>query len=151
MVKGMVRMENVKAITIKQPWATLIALGEKQFETRTWQTPHRGKLAIHAGKKIDVDACNDKDISKALTKHGLTKKDLPLGAVVAIANLTDIHKVLEDYGDSAKTTGEMITTEQYLYGDYSEGRYAWKVEAVEVLPQPIQAKGKLSLWIWERD
>ena len=41
----------MKAITIIQPWATLIALGEKQFETRSWFTKHRGELAIHAGKR----------------------------------------------------------------------------------------------------
>jgi hypothetical protein len=41
----------MKAITIIQPWATLIALGEKKFETRSWTTKYRGPLAIHAGMK----------------------------------------------------------------------------------------------------
>lgn len=45
----------MKALTLIQPWATLIMLGEKQIETRSWNTKYRGKLAIHAGKKIDKD------------------------------------------------------------------------------------------------
>lgn len=38
------------ALTVLQPWASLIALDEKQFETRSWSTPYRGTLVIHAGK-----------------------------------------------------------------------------------------------------
>ncbi|WP_331281766.1 ASCH domain-containing protein [Paenibacillus sp. FSL H7-0357] len=43
----------MKAVTIIQPWATLIELGEKRFENRRWVTKHRGELVIHAGKKVD--------------------------------------------------------------------------------------------------
>lgn len=43
----------MKVISIIQPWATLIALGEKKFETRSWKTKYHGELAIHAIKKID--------------------------------------------------------------------------------------------------
>ena len=42
----------MKALTITQPWATLIAIGAKRFETRGWSTPYRGPLAIHAGKNL---------------------------------------------------------------------------------------------------
>jgi hypothetical protein len=52
----------MKSITIIQPWATLIALGEKKYETRGWPTKHRGPLAIHAGKKIDKEACEEPEI-----------------------------------------------------------------------------------------
>lgn len=40
----------MKAITILQPWAALIACGAKKIETRSWYTDHRGQIAIHAGK-----------------------------------------------------------------------------------------------------
>ena len=43
----------MKALTIKQPWATLIMQGDKRFEFRSWQTKYRGELLIHAGKGID--------------------------------------------------------------------------------------------------
>lgn len=34
------------ALSVKQPWASMIASGEKTIETRTWWTPYRGPLAI---------------------------------------------------------------------------------------------------------
>ena len=42
--------ERLKAITIWQPWAELIIRGFKQYETRSWPTHYRGKIAIHAGQ-----------------------------------------------------------------------------------------------------
>lgn len=44
----------MKALTIKQPWARLIIIGEKPVENRGWATSHRGPLAIHAGKSWDA-------------------------------------------------------------------------------------------------
>ena len=46
----------MKAITIKQPWATLIAKGYKEYEFRTWKTKYRGEILIHSGKVIDKKA-----------------------------------------------------------------------------------------------
>lgn len=42
----------MKAITLYQPWATLVALGKKKIETRSWKTDYRGPLAIHVAKKF---------------------------------------------------------------------------------------------------
>lgn len=73
----------MQVITIRQPWATLIALGEKEYETRSWQTKYRGKLAIHAGKQIDIEACHDKSILNELNKYGITLiSELPTGSII---------------------------------------------------------------------
>ncbi len=45
----------MKAITIKQPFASLIAEGLKTYEFRTWKTSYRGKILIHAGKCVDKE------------------------------------------------------------------------------------------------
>lgn len=143
----------MKAITIKQPWATLIALGEKQFETRSWQTKYRGLTAIHAGKSIDKEACKDMAIANTLMKHGIKSyKDLPTGAVLATANLLECHKVLSSnfITPMAQTTGPVITNSEFWFGDYTVGRYAWELSNVEVLQEPIKSKGQLSLWDWEK-
>lgn len=139
----------MKAITIKQPWATLIALGEKKFETRSWQTKYRGPIAIHAGKAIDKEACKDREIAAALNKHGIIISDLPTGSVVAIGELSGCYKVIEDFGDSAYTNGPVIRSNEYPFGDYTEGRYAWKLERIKALDEPVKAKGQLSLWNWD--
>lgn len=41
---------NMKVLTIKQPFATLIAEKLKEYEFRTWKTKYRGEILIHAGK-----------------------------------------------------------------------------------------------------
>ncbi|MED4715357.1 ASCH domain-containing protein [Bacillus badius] len=138
----------MKAITIKQPWATLIALREKQFETRSWQTKYRGEIAIHAGKSIDKEAYND--FSNVLKKHGITAiSQLPTGSVIATANIVDCHKVIADDGSNATMhTRLKISGNEYCFGNYEEGRYAWELDNVKILPEPIKAKGQLSLWEW---
>lgn len=139
----------MKAITIKQPWATLIALGLKKYETRSWATKHRGPIAIHAGKSVDFVACCE--FAKILEQHGYNKiEDLPTGAVIARANLVDCHKVIkQDRCKEAETDkGAVITGKEYLYGFYEEGRYAWRLSEVQAI-EPVPAKGRLSLWNWK--
>ncbi|MCT6925290.1 ASCH domain-containing protein [Metasolibacillus sp.] len=141
----------MKAITITQPWASLIALGEKQFETRGWSTTHRGEIAIHAGKKVNEEAFED--FKTIFRKHGITSaKELLTGAVIATANLVDCHKVTtEDYEQGmAATTGPRISGQEYRLGDYTPRRYAWELDSVQHLSKPILAKGKLSLWEWKQ-
>ena len=49
----------MKALTIKQPWATLIIEGYKKYEFRSWKTNYRGKILIHAGLSIDKSVANN--------------------------------------------------------------------------------------------
>ena len=42
-------MSGIKLISLWEPWATLMAIGAKRIETRSWRTPYRGWLAIQAG------------------------------------------------------------------------------------------------------
>lgn len=139
----------MKAITIKQPWATLIALGLKQFETRGWQTTHRGPLVIHAGKTVDFTAyC---EFAKVLAEHGYNAAtDLPTGSVIALVDLVECHKIVkQDRCELAETNkGVIIEGNEYLYGFYEVGSYAWELTNIEVFPQPIPAKGQLRLWKW---
>lgn len=144
----------MKAITIHQPWATLIALGEKRFETRGWATKHRAPIAIHAAKKVDKDACDMEPIRSVLSAHGYTADNLPTGAIVAICQLVECHKVIEDYGCSA-SVGEDFTRiihPEYNFGWYDVGRYAWELAYVKQI-DPVPAKGQQGLWNWggERD
>lgn len=80
----------MKALSIQQPWAWLIAHGFKNVENRTWPTSFRGKFLIHAGKKLDAEG-----LKYVQEVHG-SVLDLPetfdLGGIVgeaAIVNCTD--------------------------------------------------------------
>ncbi|WP_253299500.1 2-oxoglutarate dehydrogenase E1 [Paenibacillus barcinonensis] len=90
----------MKAVTIIQPFATLAALGVKTLETRSWATKHRGPLAIHAGQKVDKEACLIPQIREALLKHGINDwSELPTGAVIAKGILNDVWTIERSYGD----------------------------------------------------
>ncbi|AWP28802.1 ASCH domain-containing protein [Paenibacillus sp. Cedars] len=148
----------MKAITIIQPWATLIALGEKQLETRSWPTKHRGELAIHAGKKIDREACEVAEIKAALMRHGYTVESLPTGAVVAIASMTECWSIGMDYqsgmpllyhAERGREETRIVGLKESKSGFYYPGRFAWEMANVNRLLEPIPAKGMQGFWNWE--
>ena len=116
----------MKALTVRQPWASHIAEGRKRYETRPMPTRHRGLLAIHAGKNAE-----------AMAQAGLT--GLPLGAVVCTVQLVACHQT-EDVQD--------ISEEERSLGDFSPGRYAWELRDVVVLDPPVPARGNQGLWNW---
>lgn len=137
---------NIKVITLTQPWATLVAIGAKQFETRSWQTSYRGKLAIHAAKgwkREDIELCLEEPFKSALIKAGVSKiGDLPRGAIIAVCDLTAIYPT-----DSKMPPAEP----ERSFGDYSSGRFAWQLENVQRLTKIIPARGHLSLWDFDME
>ncbi|WP_010501348.1 ASCH domain-containing protein [Paenibacillus elgii] len=144
----------MKAITIIQPWATLIALGEKKFETRSWSTKYRGPLVIHAGKKVDREACEYEPIKLTLAKHGYTADNLPTGAVLATSVLDQCWSISpNDNGKIYLGFGSMFwiyeDSNEYNFGFFDVGRYAWLLTDIKKLPEPIPAKGQQGLWNWE--
>lgn len=135
-----------RALSLWQPWATLIALGAKRYETRHWRTPYRGLLAIHAAKRPVREPEITDDIYAALRQHGEKPHALPLGAVLCIVRLVDI--VPTEHVVSLAASDYRIQNEELCFGNYAPGRYAWQLELVKVAPDPIPAKGAQGLWTW---
>jgi hypothetical protein len=103
----------VKALTLTQPWATLVAVGAKKIETRSWRTDYRGPIAIHAGKGLGPvrgiaglrELCGREPFRSVLDAHWadirlisgwfgelgqITREPercLPAGSIVAVATL----------------------------------------------------------------
>ncbi|SNC62354.1 ASCH domain-containing protein [Hymenobacter gelipurpurascens] len=148
----------MKALSLIQPYATLIQLGYKQFETRSWSTKHRGHLAIHAsvGKPYWArHVCeNNSYIREALAKHGLTFDSLPRGAILGTCNVDDCFNIIGKDSIVGLTTkaGEVVVAKgdlsqmEIAAGDYCEGRFAWKLSDVVTIMPPIPCRGSLSLW-----
>ena len=124
----------MKVITIKQPFASLIAAGVKEYEFRTWKTKYRGEIFIHAGKGIDKKAM------KKFEEYGL---EYPSGCIIAKANLSDCIKVDDElrkvlFEKNPKVYNSIIKHVEW------EG-YGFKLDNIEKI-EPIPAKGKLSIW-----
>jgi hypothetical protein len=127
----------MKALTLTQPWASLVALGHKRIETRSWQ-PFRSSfswIAIHAAKGYPLSAREF-----ALTEHlvGRLPKRIPLSAIVAVARLTKC--------DRTENVEQTVSALERHLGDFSRGRWAWFLEDVRSLPEPIPCRGALGLW-----
>lgn len=143
----------MKIITLWQPWASLVALNLKQYETRSWPTNYRGLLLIHAAKRpvnsdevlsirygVDSDWVDMKQL-QALEQ--LLDQDLPLGVVVAIADLTACLEMVWDISRSPSEVANIDLQPQLerAVGDWSLGRYAWKLSNVQRLVEPIPWRG----------
>lgn len=142
LVQPQVNSELIKAITLHNPWAWLIGR-HKFYETRDWSTDYRGKLAIHSASKSNKEQAEMvtwayQNIPKLLPPI----ENLVYGSVVAIADLTDCIRMTEPF--IKKQSKSEIKS-----GHWEVGRYAWKLENIEILQKPIQARGGRSLWDWE--
>lgn len=155
----------MNALTLHQPFASLIADKRKTCETRCWAPPvqHVGKhLAIHAGIIVDDDA--------ALEFYPLKKPgDLPRGALVAVARLKCAFQVKAHrphsvhrgdttgfYGTDVKVAvpgrvvGPWPREADYPiidpFGDWERGRWIWMLEGIKAVLEPVRMRGHQGIW-----
>lgn len=129
--------EVMKVITVKQPFATLIAEGLKEYEFRTWKTKYRGDILIHAGKGVD---------KKAMKRYEHLNLEYPSGCIIAKVTITDCVYIDNNMRKLLKEKNSLI-----YYGiinDENWKGYGFKLENVEKL-KPISLPGKLSLWDYD--
>ena len=147
------------AITIWQPYAILIAIGAKRYETRSWKTSYRGRIFIHAAKKWDaeraddysrvIDVLNDYSFNRRLanwTNIGQMPMEDLLGSVVAVATLATCLPT-KSLGFVGLSPGQRRQREmEHLLGDFRFGRYAWDLQNIQALPIPVPCKGAQGIW-----
>ena len=171
-VMGTATADTINAITLWQPWASLIAQGHKQIETRSWQPPIsaiRQPIAIHAAKRLvkpnDVDEETRRKVTELLGSFWYM--DVPsYGVVVATATLKAAIKVnpaaYDDYeltviNEVKRTVAERTGTaidfppHEYLFGDFTPGRWLWILTDVQPVDPPIECKGQQGLWQFDYD
>jgi hypothetical protein len=86
----------VRALTITQPWASLLARGDKRVENRTWAPPEElvgEQVALHASREFDQF---DRYLIRRRYGIAIEQADCPLGAVVAVGRLTDVLRESQD-------------------------------------------------------
>lgn len=97
----------MRALTICQPYATLIMAGDKRVENRTWPTKYRGRLYVHAGKSRDWMSTKQLDGVEFCMHTQRPVSELPFGAVIGVATLI-----------------ECLPIEEIRAGDWDE-KYPW--------------------------
>lgn len=121
----------MKVLTLKQPWATLVAEGIKKYEFRTWKTNYRGKILIHAGAGIE---------KKELDRFKNLNLNYPSKRIIAEIEIEDCLE-LDD-----KLNEKIINENNIAYGSKKRNGYAWKLKNVKKINIDKEINGKLGLW-----
>lgn len=153
----------MKAITLHQPSADLVAVGLKLYETRSWAPAVNllgEQIAIHAGKRKPTAYDLAGPVGDAVLKHNLT---LPLGVVVATARLLEAYRVegvdpdkpghvlvertrkpfwYADHREYDRT----LSIPRDHYGDFSAGRWIWRLSNIVRVETPIPLNGHQKFW-----
>ena len=130
----------MKALSLTQPWAELVVLGEKQWETRSWRTSFRGRIAIHAAKKFPAWAIElaqgNRYFVDAIKNYPVIK--MPLGMIVGTVEVVAMQ--------STDAMLDVLGHKEIAFGDYDSERWAWQLAEPDMLAEPIPCRGALGLW-----
>jgi hypothetical protein len=143
--------DGLRALSVRQPWTSAIAYGDKRTENRGRATHYRGPLALHASLAVDWNAPEH-----AWTAAGLTpyrpgdpreawRASLPLGAIIAVAEVVGCHP----HWMCIKRDGPLKVNSCMRWG--ADGQFHWLLASVRPLAEPVPAKGMLGLWTVPED
>lgn len=126
-----------RALTLTQPWASLVMAGAKALETRSWSTRHRGLLVIHASREVDGRAYDR--LWGALARNSLADAALPTGAALGTV-------MLEDVFTTGPALDPFLAVPERELGDFSPGRYAWALADPRPFLEPVPWRGAQGVW-----
>lgn len=138
----------IRCVSLWQPWASLIAIGEKTVETRAWAAPQSiigTRIGIHAAKTLkgmeiakgNADLWHE-CVARMFFEIPIDEDEpclLPFGSIVATAVVEacmPVERLIPD-----------------VFGDYSPGRYGWVLSGIERLAVPVPAKGRQGIFTVE--
>jgi len=151
----------LKVISLLQPWATLVVIGAKKIETRSWNTKYRGPILIHASKSMESakEILDNPEIYNSFSialQQADGKIKLPFGAIIGKVNIVDSikfekqdKKCLKLFFNHELKLGWEFTDQELAFGDYSAGRYGWLLNNPVQFKKPIPAKGSRMFWDYE--
>jgi tetratricopeptide (TPR) repeat protein len=117
--------EPLRCLSVRQPFAWAICVGQKRTENRSRGTPYRGMIAIHA-------ASSQAGVKNMVREHDLRAAPglFPVAAIIGVAELVDVVELNESLEADPSATGP----------------FCWRLERPRLLPSPIPSKGKLNLY-----
>lgn len=133
----------MKALTLTEPWATLMMLQAKRIETRSWRLPNYiigQEVAIHSAKGYPLWAKDVRNCRKAIGILGTVEPDHNRGKVLCVVKFIGC-RFTED-------VRKQVSDAELCFGNYEDGRFAWFTEFIKVL-EPTLAVGHLGFWDWE--
>ncbi|MBR4830173.1 MAG: ASCH domain-containing protein [Bacilli bacterium] len=126
----------MKIITLKQPWATLIAEGLKEYEFRSWKLNYRGELLIHAGAGEDKEA---------MEKYKYLGLEFPHKRIIAKVVVEDCIKLTPEINKEINKSNPLV------YGNYNRDSYAWKLTNITKIKNDKEVSGQQGLWNYNEE
>lgn|SRR5215467_2209375 len=123
---------SMKCLSLRQPYAYLLASGKKTIELRNWNSRFRGKFLIHSSKNVDSER------SKSL---GIDNRMLTQGAIIGIALLYGVKRY--------KNKTELEADYPKHYADikkFGSCMYGFMVKNANRFQSPIPYPGKLNFF-----
>jgi hypothetical protein len=136
----------MKALTLWQPWASLIAVGAKKIETRSWRPPTTlGRLLICSARrplKIETDVVDEAArvrIYRAMERHGHPHGDwIFYGKALCVVTVVSVQ-----HTDAIRPS---LSEDEQAFGDYSPGRFGWVLGDLRPLARPFDVCGAQGLF-----
>jgi activating signal cointegrator 1 len=167
---------RIKVITLHQPWATLMAIGAKRIETRSWYTSYRGPLGIQAAKAfpkygrefycstrvlralveggaLEIPGFEDYladpegvDVTAIARNVAVAIGRLPLGAILGVCDLVNCLDT-----ELIPRYVSPFPEQELAFGNFSRGRFGWLTENMKKFETPVPVRGAQGLWEWNRE
>lgn len=140
---SMQKEQTYTVLSLWQPWASMVVWGVKMFETRSWSSPYRGVLLIHAAKhwtQDEKDYCSRDPFAREIADRlGGAISDLPRGCIIGSVDLVDIMPTVHL---------TRLPERERKVGNFAPGRFGWKLVNAREFATPIPVRGGQQLFKW---
>ncbi len=141
----------MRVLTLKQPWASALMIGAKEWETRSWK-PSMAMLHILRTEVMYIhssvgfkDAYKSLLASRPFNEYFNRSDSLPTGCILGHVVVGRVISTV-DWMKEFKPDENKDAYEEWQFGNYSPDRWAWEILRPTPWEQPVKAKGALSLW-----
>ena len=143
----------MRAISFKQPWATLIAHGKKRFAVTAWSQAFSGEFAVHAAqtkRKEMVYVSSKPEVREALRSIGITNvKQLPTGAIIGSAEAVRCREIWKRSSGQLMYGAFPVPDSELALCEFPVKKIAWEFKDAVPINEPIRAKGNWRVWEWD--
>jgi len=143
--------QQIKVLSLLEPWATLKAIDAKRIETRSWATKYRGEVFVHSSKKISRgqrELIEREPFRTALRPNEIyVRPEMNCGHIIARTEILDVIEITPQYAQELRANN----SNEWSFGDYTPGRFAWIMGQTKRLVTPVPIKGQLGIWTWQPD
>lgn len=154
----------INCISLWPPWGTLVAIGAKGIETRSWGTKLRGWLGVHQTKTFPKEArdlCQAEPFRSVLIAAGygdgagktVDLDKIPTGKLVGVVRVVAVYSTAtltaEPMELMRKYAGDHNILREMAFGDYRDGRYGWCLADARRLDDPMPLRGKQGFFLFD--